>query len=742
MPFAAGAQINQPVGQWNSHFSHRQGQVVAWTPERFFCLTNHGLFYVTRYGEAVSVAKEEGLSEALPTTIAYSVDEQVMALAYESGLIDLIYADSVIYTAQEIARKRTAGAKSIHRLEFAGRYLYIASSLGLIKYDVRQRRVVESYRYVGPNGAEIEAYSAVEIGDTLFVATNHGILKAALDAPNLLDFQHWEVVSPKVVHQLFHFRGDLVTYHQATLWRRRNGAWEVAVPPDSVDGGAYLGGHVTGPWLALGNEKAVLLIDSNWRIQRFGGAANDALYDTSRAILWLGSYYGLVSYHFNLQQWFYARPESPVARTAYRMLGIDSTLYLAAGGQANWTPTYNPSGIAWFRHGRWTNLTASDIYQHLPDANDYKDAMALAMRRSDGSLFVGSFTQGLLQLQGGKPVRLFTARTAPLDSAPDGRTPIVALLTDAHDNLWMINYYSAYPIRVLTRSGRWVRLYVPDHPHIGDFVIDSAGHFWGTLPTEGGILLYSTNGTLDNPADDRYVRLSTQEGKGNLPSLGVHALTIDRDGVLWIGTDDGVAVLDFPEYAFEGAGNYDVRRILLPEEQAYLLQGITVSTIAVDAGNNKWIGTDEGLFYVSEDGRRIYYHFTAENSPLPSNTILHVAVVPYTGEVFISTDQGICSFQGLAVETPEPPTTIRIFPNPVMPDYDGPIMIENVPTNARIRVVDAAGNLVYADRAVGNRAIWDGADLEGRKIAPGVYYIMALPTERARTFLGKVLILR
>ncbi len=741
---AVYGQISQPVGEWNTHLTYRNGQLLALTHDRrLFCLTDHGLFFIRPDGKSIPLAKEDGLSGSLPVFVAYSPERALLAIAYENGLIDLIDTLQNLYLITEIHRKQTATAKRINDLYFVEDTLYIATSLGLLKYDLRRRYVIENYRFIGSGGSEVEAFATVQIDDTLYTATDQGILAVPLNAPNRLDFQAWKKISPLSTRLLLNFGGRLVAVLNNDLVSYHHGQWSVIISGDSLNEKPFTRGHVTGPYLAMGSRYHTYLIDTAWDVQTFDVISFDALYDTARDILWIAqAEYGTMSYYFESGQWYFGAPPAPWPYTAYRLLGVDSTMYVAAGGQANWLPTYNTGGFAWFSNGQWTNYPSRRIQEVLPAADQFRDAMALAYRRKDQSLFVGSYVQGLLQVQDGQPTRLFTARNAPLDSADDGRTPIVSLYTDLHDNLWMVNQYSSSPIRVLDTDNRWHAFRVPEYTLLGDFVVDHVGQFWGRVVGQGGLLLYSTRQTPANTADDQYIRLTTEEGHGNLPSMNVTALAIDRDSVLWIGTDDGVAVIDFPEFALEGEGNYDARRIVLIDEEAYLLEGLTITAIAVDAGNNKWIGTTEGVFYVSPDGRTLYQHFTAENSPLLSNNIISIDVIPHTGEVFFGTDKGMCSYQGLAVETPLPPERIKIYPNPVHEQYSGPIMIENVPANARIRIVDVAGNLVYADRAVGNRAIWEGVDMQGKHVRPGVYFVAALPREKGHTFLGKVLILR
>jgi hypothetical protein len=59
-----------------------------------------------------------------------------------------------------------------------------------------------------------------------------------------------------------------------------------------------------------------------------------------------------------------------------------------------------------------------------------------------------------------------------------------------------------------------------------------------------------------------------------------------------------------------------------------------ITDIAVDGANNKWIGTaDSGLFFVSPNGQETKYHFTINNSPLPS-VINDIDINSSTGEFY------------------------------------------------------------------------------------------------------------
>jgi len=84
-------------------------------------------------------------------------------------------------------------------------------------------------------------------------------------------------------------------------------------------------------------------------------------------------------------------------------------------------------------------------------------------------------------------------------------------------------------------------------------------------------------------------------------------------------------------------------------EASELLFQQFVTDIEVDGSNNKWIATlDTGLYYFSSDGQQTIYHFTKDNSPLPSNDVLDVALDEENGIVYIATEKGLLSFKSEA----------------------------------------------------------------------------------------------
>jgi hypothetical protein len=240
------------------------------------------------------------------------------------------------------------------------------------------------------------------------------------------------------------------------------------------------------------------------------------------------------------------------------------------------------------------------------------------------------------------------------------------------------------------------------------------------------------------------VNLNTGSNTGDLPSNTVNALAVDFDNEIWIGTDDGFAVLYNSDGAFGASpGNYNAQRIKTEYEGnvEYVLGNTSVTDIEVDGGNRKWIGTaSSGIILLSPDGLEIIEQHTTENSPLISNSIIDMELDQNTGELFIITDKGLISYRtDASYEDPEY-SDVKVFPNPARPDFEGPITIQGIRYNSDVKITDVAGNLVYRTTSNGGTATWDGRTVNGEKVKTGVYLIWTAANEGKGRKVGKVLV--
>ena len=267
-------------------------------------------------------------------------------------------------------------------------------------------------------------------------------------------------------------------------------------------------------------------------------------------------------------------------------------------------------------------------------------------------------------------------------------------------------------------------------------VPDDNGFLWIRPPLGNGLIVF-------DPATNRVRSLSTQTGQGGLPTNSVRALAKDRNGAIWVGTDAGPTVFDNPFSAFDGT--IDAQPPLLNRRR--LLANEVITAIAVDGGNRKWLGTRNGLYLVAPDGSQLLETFTAQDSPLPVNTIQALAIEPVSGKLFIQTGTdtrayGLVSYQGTATEPAEALTNLTIFPNPVRPDFSGTVGIRGLTENATVKILDAGGQLVYETRSQGGAATWNLIDYKGRQAQTGIYLVVVVTADGTEGVQGKLAVVR
>jgi hypothetical protein len=290
-------------------------------------------------------------------------------------------------------------------------------------------------------------------------------------------------------------------------------------------------------------------------------------------------------------------------------------------------------------------------------------------------------------------------------------------------------------LKMLEPDGTWHAYniaYILSASSIGDVVadkllVDSRGYKWMNFPRDGvacHLIAFTDNGTYDNTGDDRIARIDMNVA-AEVTSSTVYCMAEDLDGEIWIGTDKGVKVIYYPGKVFDG-GVYP-RNILL-EQDGYvsvLLEFEEVTAIAVDGANRKWIGTNKaGVFLMSENGQEQLLHFTAEDHPLFSNSIVDINVNDLTGEVFFATSNGMVSYKGTATGGFETYEDLPVYPNPVPHGYTGVIAVNGLKANSLCKITDASGKLVWQGYSDGGQLVWYGKDFHGHRPATGVYYVM------------------
>ena len=138
------------------------------------------------------------------------------------------------------------------------------------------------------------------------------------------------------------------------------------------------------------------------------------------------------------------------------------------------------------------------------------------------------------------------------------------------------------------------------------------------------------------------------------------------------------------------------------------------------------------------------HHFTTEDSPLLSNNVQSIAIHPTTGEVVFGTDMGLCSFIGDATSPEEElsKSNVSVTPNPVTPDYNGPIAIRGLVADTEVKIISTGGQLVWNGTSVGGTCIWNGQANNGKRVASGIYHVVANTPDGGKAVMTRIVIVK
>lgn len=727
---------NVKIGEWNSHLNYSSGKKCEEVKDKIYCSTASGLFYVNKADNSmIKLSKIDGFSDTEVQTMEYDSDNDALLIAYTNTFIDILKGNK-IYSIPDIFRKSMTGKKILHHIYFNNNLAYISGSFGIVVYNISKNEIKESFTEIGANGSPVEVFATAIFNDSIFAASASGILAASLKSQNLLNYKEWSLVNTKSCNKIVDFTQSLFADIDGLIHRYVNGKWTVLV--DSMKGKCN-NLQVTNNVLTIDFENCILIIDKDLKtdVLKAGGSLS-SLVDKENRLWFTSSQYGLLSSKdskFN----FYT-PNGPFSGRNWSISISDNTAFVAPGGyNVIGTPTYFKDGYYIYKNGSWTNIN----FTNEPNLSEIYDIVKIAVDPQNKDVYIGSYGNGLVVFRNNAFLKIYDDKNSSLQGTVDNpdKILITGMKFDNKNRLWVTNTGAEKPISVKNTDGKWMSysLGSSKHRRTGNFVIDNSGRKWILLPFDAGLIVFDETRTSGN----QYILLTKAENNGNLPTDRIHSIASDKKGRIWIGSEEGVAVFYNPADVFSQKG-VSANRIWINQngESGYLLASEIVTVITVDGANKKWLGSRNGVWYVNEDGSEIIYHFNTENSPLPSNFIRDITVNDLTGEVFFATDKGIVSFRNYAVGAGSTHTDVFAYPNPVEPDYQGPVAIKGLVYNANVKITDVAGNIVTQLTAEGGQAIWNLKDISGREVKSGVYLVFSSNDDGSETMVTKILIVR
>lgn len=768
LPMVMKAQL--AVGEWKVYpvFANNVTRMLD-TPEKVYYISEGNLFsYDKNTDESYSYSVVNKLNENEIHNIYYNKENKYLLVAYKSGNIDLLYDNGKVINMPEIKDAVLGTEKTINDVCFYENRIYVATDFGLVIFDDQKHHVIESGIY-NKKITSIEVYAdniLISIDWKMYISsvdTKHNTINSfanlyALRADDMKVINNKIVLITNYGNYTILRIGDLDVVNKKITNFTDVSANDVKLLNEDKEG------------VYTFNASTLVKFDSDGNYEKVNlptelQGKQIALWEGLNSV-WLGDKSGISNLDISgdtitvLRDNFIPESSTSVKKVFFLHRGNSGKIYLSNSGSND---IYQTGGwqriqINTINNGGVENITPATFTSSNKNGATYRykviaDTYKIMEDPDDANVYyVGSFWDGLCKVKNKEDITCYNWLNSTITTIAGGYACVApAFDFDKNNNLWVfsaIDKTTNPALHMLSSAARkkdevaktdWVSVKLGDIKGGKDnkilackksnmFIISDG--LW-----DGNLVGYDTKGTYENTSDDTYMiwsKFIDQDGK-NFDPIHICAVVEDKNGKVWLGTDNGVVEITKPANLTNES--MTINRIKVPRNDGtqladYLLETLYVTSIAVDGTNKKWLGTlTSGVYLVSENGDEILEHFTAENSSLPSNTIYSLECDPNSNSVFIGTDVGLVEYSSATAPASADYSNVYAYPNPVRPEFTGWITIKGLMDNSLVKIADAAGNVFYSTVSEGGMVTWDGCNADGQRVKSGVYYVFASQNE-------------
>lgn len=756
-----GVNAQLPVGGWTIHSPFGGVSTIAETKNMTYYLSVGSLFSVDkRTNEVRSLNISNDLNGGAIKGIYPHPEGKYLIVAYQDCNMDRINDDGSVINISDISDALITGKPAINHVGFGNGRIYVATSFGLVTIDDKNNETVETM--FSPKSVD----KVFGLGDHIVIAYENKLMAApasehlvSIDKFNLVGgnagawtfgdysavigdkriiFTHKSGNNNKAVLADFNFDEDKLTYGMI----RYNNADIILT-------------HI----VQMGKDEAFVANGTNMLTYGIDTPANNPAVSNFPAVLkgqalsafeglsklWGGNADGICQYDitdrsnpvqlgekFGKTEFATTNCNRIIPQASSQLFFLSATDFclsqLGFSGQSNLCLTsYSP------QFG-FTNLT--------PKTNVPQPCWVTEDPNNKEIIYVPTFWNGLYRFKNGELDIIFTDTNSSICKYI--YYGLSCINFDAFGNLWVgqedalngkycIHAISAadlnkpeplksdwktFEVSRIYRSSTSITLFS------SKMLVFAQGEWSANLH-------FIKQKNTSDLSDDELLTVNSYIDQDNktLSINHINALCEDKKGRLWVGTDKGVFEITNPSKINSDVAQ--VNHLKVPRNDGtgladYLLDALTVSCIAVDSSNRKWISTTTaGVYLVSEDGDQIIEHYDTNNSILPSNTVYSVACDPNSSSVFFATSAGVVEYNSTAAPASENLDEVYAYPNPVRPDYSGWITVTGLMDNTLVKIADSAGNVFFQGRSEGGMITWDGCNANGDRVKTGVYYVFA-----------------
>lgn len=684
------------IGTWNVYMAYSDITDIEPAGTMVYVLSSGSLFSYNVNDESISVYNKANiLNDTDISYIAWCKSARRLVIIYSNYNIDLLDNNGNVTNISDYYSKSMSYDKTINNVTINGIYAYISTNFGILKVNVRDAEISDTYTL------DMKITNCTLSGNKIYANTAQGIYSADT-SDNLLDKSNWKR-DTSVNSSIFVSENDIerTSAHGYTEYRTydsTNKCWW----SNQADGKLQ-------SYTETDGQQTITRSNINPEGPKHNHFAFSKFYN--------GKLYTCGSYTWDF---FY-----------------DATIQVLDKGEWN---MYQSEGIS-----DKTGLR-------------FVDMMCIGIDPLDNKHVMGGAKSGVYEFYDGQFVKHHDNESTGgiINSATQSKNKnyelISAMCYDNNGNLWCFNSQaiSDKPLLKMDREGNWTSYGDPKlltDGHGANFVkgmmVDSRGYLWFANNHYTGRTTFMYDINNDNVYT--YNNFINQDNS-SIETEYVSSIAEDLEGNIWVGTSQGPLMLT-PSQISDPSRGYT--QIKVPRNDGtnyadYLLAGTGVTCLAIDGANRKWIGTaGNGVYLISSDNMEEVEHFLTTNSNLISNDIESIDIDKTTGEVFIGTEKGLCSYMGNATEANEEmdKDNVYAYPNPVTPEYTGLITVTGLSYNADVKILTANGAIIAEGTSNGGMFTWDGKDKNGKRVASGVYMVATSKNDGSKGTVCKIAII-
>jgi ligand-binding sensor domain-containing protein len=302
------------------------------------------------------------------------------------------------------------------------------------------------------------------------------------------------------------------------------------------------------------------------------------------------------------------------------------------------------------------------------------------------------------------------------------------LAEDAYGNIWLINAQTlaAETLIKLRPNGTTQKFSVEESDDklqilAREMIFDKYGYLWIANEARQADEPRTTGGiTVFDPGSGKWALITTADG---LTSNNVYS--IDEDpltGNMWVATESGVQMIR-TQPSFDSGDDFTMN----PPING--LSGMIPVKLRIDARGNKWILTESRGIQIYMTNNRWFDDgsgLTTDNSGLLDNVVYDLVFDNDKGYAYLLTASGLSRYEIAWTNERTDMNDVIVFPQPFKPGIDPYVAIDGIADQSLVRISTLDGRVLIrfeadAQENKGKQLVWDGKLANGDYIPRGVY---------------------